>query len=155
MFAAKIGHFGADKSTLVFSVPLFWKDEKKSWFLNDQKESKQTSIQKSVLKASQGIVEGLYRNIKRVWQWKNTYGCRQAVKRDQNNSVALQWGATERVPWLLTAARNRDWDENEEKNMKGKEKMHACVHRERERDCLEGEGVTWGEQGWLNRNHPS
>lgn len=34
----------------------------------------------------------------------------------------------------------RDWDENEEKNMKGKEKMHACVPRERERGGLFGRG---------------
>lgn len=86
-----------------------------------------------MLKASQGIVEGLYRNIKRVWQWKDTYGCRQAVKRDQNNSVALQWGATERVPWLLTAARNPGLRWKWGKEHEGKRK-DACMRAERERE---------------------
>lgn len=130
--------------------------KRQSWFLNNQKWRKQTSVPKPVFKASQGIVENLSRSIKRDCDSEKTLmDADRQWKRDQNNSVALQWRATERVPWLLTAARNQDWDENEENNMKGKEKMRASVQRKRESDCLEGEGVTWGEQGWLNRNHPS
>lgn len=111
-----------------------------SWFLNNQIWRKQTFVPKPVFKASQGIVEELSRSIKRDCDSEKTLmDADRQWKRDQNNSVALQWRATEHVPRLLTAGRNQDWDKKRGKEHEGKRK-DVCVRAEKERQRLFGRG---------------
>lgn len=114
-----------------------------SWFLNNQKWRKQTSIPKSLLKASQGIVEAPYRSIKRECdsqktlmdadrQWKGT---KTIVLHFNEGLPSVCHGFwRQRATRIEMKMRKRTWREK-------KRCVRACRERER--------AIVWKGRGLL------